>query len=266
MTTPEMITALDEIIAATQTMGGEYGHPRVASIAEDIKRTLLESRQQAQADFDLLFTVVWQQIADSSTACSPACYKVRLKMWEKIEAAIHSPESPQAFEAPAEAPHEDPAASDAAAATGPPERHIDTPDELLELLAGISSLPQIEGLSLAQKASTMALLYTAKALQRIEEMQRTAFSETPITRLNPHHRYSRRRHYRVDHEEYPQEPPADAPSFDALAGEHTAAWESWAQELPGLARKFAWMLINASNRAGMPAPPVQSPSSPQDPS
>ena len=48
-----------------------------------------------------------------------------------------------------------------------PERHIDTPDELLELLAGVSSDPQIEGLSLAQKASTMALLYVAKALQQI---------------------------------------------------------------------------------------------------
>jgi hypothetical protein len=48
-----------------------------------------------------------------------------------------------------------------------PERHIDTPDDLLELLAGISSDPQIEGLSLAQKASTMALLYAAKALQQI---------------------------------------------------------------------------------------------------
>jgi len=47
---------------------------------------------------------------------------------------------------------------------GPPERRIDTPDELLELLAGISSDPQIEGLSLAQKTSSMALLYVAKRL------------------------------------------------------------------------------------------------------
>ena len=51
------------------------------------------------------------------------------------------------------------------------ERHIDTPDELLELLAGVSSDPQIEGLSLAQKASTMALLYAAKALQQIADSQ-----------------------------------------------------------------------------------------------
>jgi hypothetical protein len=50
----------------------------------------------------------------------------------------------------------------------PAERHIDTPDELLELLAGVSSDPQIEGLSLAQKASTMALLYAAKALRDIK--------------------------------------------------------------------------------------------------
>jgi hypothetical protein len=49
----------------------------------------------------------------------------------------------------------------------PTARHIDTLDELLELLAGISSDPQVEGLSLAQKASTMALLYAAKALQQI---------------------------------------------------------------------------------------------------
>ena len=49
----------------------------------------------------------------------------------------------------------------------PAERHIDTPDELLELLAGISSDPQVEGLSLAQKASTMALLHIAKTLPQI---------------------------------------------------------------------------------------------------
>ena len=48
-----------------------------------------------------------------------------------------------------------------------PERHIDTPDELLELLAGISSDPQIEGMSLAQKTSSMALLHIAKTLQQI---------------------------------------------------------------------------------------------------
>ena len=53
----------------------------------------------------------------------------------------------------------------------PVARHIDTPDELLELLAGVSSDPQIEGLSLAQKASTMALLYAAKALQQIADSQ-----------------------------------------------------------------------------------------------
>ena len=51
------------------------------------------------------------------------------------------------------------------------ERHIDTPGELLELLAGISSDPQVEGLSLSQKASTMALLYAAKALQQIADSQ-----------------------------------------------------------------------------------------------
>jgi hypothetical protein len=59
------------------------------------------------------------------------------------------------------------AGHDQAAANQPPARHIDTPDELLELLAGVSSDPQIEGLSLAQKASTMAMLYVAKALQQI---------------------------------------------------------------------------------------------------
>ena len=56
-------------------------------------------------------------------------------------------------------------------ANRPAARHIDTPDELLELLAGVSSDPQIEGLSLSQKASTMALLYAAKALQVIANVR-----------------------------------------------------------------------------------------------
>ena len=58
------------------------------------------------------------------------------------------------------------------------ERHIDTPDELLELLAGISSDAQIEGMSLTQKASTMALLHIAKALQQIsgDEFGSVSFS------------------------------------------------------------------------------------------
>ena len=54
------------------------------------------------------------------------------------------------------------------------ERHIDTPDELLELLAGVSSDPQIEGLSLAQKASTMALLHIANELHAGVQFQREA--------------------------------------------------------------------------------------------
>jgi hypothetical protein len=66
---------------------------------------------------------------------------------------------------PAEAPQQP--AEPAPAAV----RHIDTPDELLELLAGVSSDPQVEGLSLSQKASTMALLYAAKALQQIADSQ-----------------------------------------------------------------------------------------------
>jgi hypothetical protein len=49
----------------------------------------------------------------------------------------------------------------------PTEKHIDTLDELLELLAGISSDPQVEGLSLPQKASTMALLHIARGVQEI---------------------------------------------------------------------------------------------------
>jgi hypothetical protein len=68
--------------------------------------------------------------------------------------------------------------------TPPAERHIDTPDELLELLAGISSDPQIEGLSLAQKTSSMALLHIAKALQQIVRKVRhrtsPALSSPPI--------------------------------------------------------------------------------------
>ena len=72
-----------------------------------------------------------------------------------------------AFESmhPQEAPQQPAEPAPAAA------RHIDTPDELLELLAGISSDPQVEGLSLSQKASTMALLYAAKALQQIADSQ-----------------------------------------------------------------------------------------------
>jgi len=69
---------------------------------------------------------------------------------------------------PPEAPHQ-PAEPDP-----PPARHIDTPDELLELLAGVSSDPQIEGLSLAQKASTMALLHIANELHAGVQFQREA--------------------------------------------------------------------------------------------
>lgn len=58
---------------------------------------------------------------------------------------------------------------EATEAPPPIEKHIDTPDELLELLAGISSDPQIEGLSLAQKASTIALLHIANAVERIAQ-------------------------------------------------------------------------------------------------
>jgi hypothetical protein len=58
-----------------------------------------------------------------------------------------------------------------AAELPPPARKPDTPDELLDLLAGISSDPQVEGLSLSQKASTMALLHIAKALQKIASLR-----------------------------------------------------------------------------------------------
>jgi len=221
MTTPEMITALDEIIAATRTMGSEYGHPRVASIAEDIKRTLQSQQQPPQAPGPLYTTVpeILAHMRDVASRMGNGDYLIarieevlaaRAIELENIAGenrklrtalmAIHSPESPQAFvgrvpttpghptedsprcllcgrqephkhelqtQAPAEATHEDPAASAAPAATSPPERHIDTPDELLEILAGISSDPQVEGLSLAQKASSMALLHIAKALQQI---------------------------------------------------------------------------------------------------
>lgn len=52
-------------------------------------------------------------------------------------------------------------------AAPPAARTPETPSELLELLAGISSDPQVEGFSLAQKASTMALLYIAESLREI---------------------------------------------------------------------------------------------------
>jgi len=84
----------------------------------------------------------------------------------------------------------------------PAERHIDTPDELLELLAGISSDPQVEGLSLSQKASTMALLHIAKALQESVKAQHDAMAylmDKTATSIAPQpirifSKHSRRRH------------------------------------------------------------------------
>ena len=240
-----------------------------------------------------------QRAADSRFIAAHAAYirnQNETTLYE-LEKAGMAAESVQSRETPAEAPQQ-PAEPDPLA-----ERHIDTPDELLELLAGVSSDPQIEGLSLSQKASTMALLYTAKALQRVEEMQRTALdylmkrgTETPIEPLIRRH-YSRRRSWRVDHEAAdahdlarqimervrqsgsdlekvvdialmirgespespisPQEPPTDAPFFDALVGEHTRAWEDWARGMPDIARAFAKVLLTAT---------AQFPTSPQEPS
>ena len=101
-----------------------------------------------------------------SRLCHCACHCPPKAPQQPREPAL--PTVPQPFEAwrkEQESAYE--AGHDQAAANPPPARHIDTPDELLELLAGVSSDPQIEGLSLAQKASTMALLYAAKALQQI---------------------------------------------------------------------------------------------------
>jgi hypothetical protein len=169
-------------------------------------------------------------------------------------------QSPDGQQVPPEAPRQDPESEP------PVEQHIDTPDELLELLAGISSDPQVEGLSLAQKASTIALLHIAKAVQQIAyqledidtalEQIGIRISDGPVDpQAGPEGRRGTG-----------QKP--DAPTFDAtvLEGKDTAAWESWAEGLPGLARKFAWTLIAASNRAGMPPAAVQSPGSPQEPS
>ena len=102
--------------------------------------------------------------------CHCACHCPPEAPQQPREPAL--PTVPQPFEAwrkEQESAYE--AGHDQAAANQPPARHIDTPDELLELLAGVSSDPQIEGLSLAQKASTMALLYAAKALQQIADSQ-----------------------------------------------------------------------------------------------
>ena len=267
MTTPDMITALDEIIAATQTMGSEYGHPRAASIAEDIKRTLQSQQQPPHAPGPLYTTVpeiLWhmrdvashmgngdylvaridEALAAREIELENICGENR-----RLRAALTADQLAKSQQAPPEAsppfagqqeaqqcaytPGHDAAPAPGTAQTAqtlcpacgkegmvgaecrhcgrifytpdrtvacprcygsgmvnsvqctlcrglgqvervpptdsetPPERHIDTPDELLELLAGISSLAQVEGLSLAQKASTMALLHVANSLQEI---------------------------------------------------------------------------------------------------
>jgi hypothetical protein len=89
--------------------------------------------------------------------CSCGYRNIPAAIRQHVEAA----NAYKSAQAPPEAPQQP---AEPAPAT---ERHIDTPDELLELLAGISSDPQVEGLSLSQKASTMAMLYVAKALQQI---------------------------------------------------------------------------------------------------
>jgi hypothetical protein len=111
-----------------------------------------------------------QRAADSRFIAAHAAYirnQNETTLYELMKAGMAA-ESVQSRETPAEAPQQ-PAEPDP-----PPARHIETPDELLELLAGVSSDPQIEGLSLAQKASTMALLHIANELHAGVQFQREA--------------------------------------------------------------------------------------------
>jgi hypothetical protein len=98
----------------------------------------------------------------------------------KLRAALMAVQFPESQQAPPERSQGQPEAD------LPPERHIETPDELLELLVGISSDPQVEGLSLAQKASTMALLHIAKTLEQIADNSESLTSNSvaeAITKL-----------------------------------------------------------------------------------
>jgi len=145
----------------------------------------------------------------------------------------------------------------------PTEQHIHTPDELLELLASISSDPQVEGLSLAQKASTMALLHIAKGVQQIafqvgdlDTLQQIAFQledlDTALEEIG------------VRISDSPVNPGAAPESGSPVRT--LEEWKAWAKEHPELARTFSQILLAASTRTEILPTAVQSPDSPQKPS
>ena len=180
----EILNELQQIVALTDTVGFDHG-------IEAFKACIPEAAQRAKGLIQVIESwpiafppapFVSDQCCEQhhgecqlgsanqpfSRLCHCACHCPPEAPQQPREPAL--PTVPQPFEAwrkEQESAYE--AGHDQAAANQPPARHIDTPDELLELLAGVSSDPQIEGLSLAQKASTMALLYAAKALQEIAE-------------------------------------------------------------------------------------------------
>jgi len=127
----------------------------------------------------------------------------------------------------------------------PAERHIDTPDELLELLAGVSSDPQIEGLSLAQKASTMALLYAAKALRDIKA----------CLLRNESSGYTERERQREHRAAIENQAELSAKALQVIANvrDQTEDWEKWAVRNPDFARTFAARILDAANSTQEPS-------------
>ena len=131
----EIINELQQIVALTDPLLASKFGPSVPEAAQRAKGLIREVESWQQQPAELASTVEPLPFAE----------------WRKQQELAYKQEL-------AYLAGRDPAAA---------ERHIDTPDELLELLAGISSDPQVEGLSLAQKASSMALLHIANALEHI---------------------------------------------------------------------------------------------------
>ncbi len=144
------------------------------------------------------------------------------------------------------------------AESGPPaEHHIDTPDELLELLAGISSDPQIERLSLAQKASTMALLYVAKEIKQIAENAKCLLMNAGFIAETLADRNLK--------DKSKQEPRSDA----VLIYWRNPATGAEGHGTEPISRQTAEDLVNhmkGDGRVYLIAPAVQPPASPQGPS
>jgi hypothetical protein len=177
----EILNELQQIVAITDTVGSDYGIPEASRRAKGLIQ-VIESWPTAFPPAPFVSNQCCErhhgecQLGSANQPFSRLC-----------NCACHCPP-----EAPQQPTQPDP----------PAARHIDTPDELLELLAGVSSDPQIEGLSLAQKASTIALLHIAKALQEGVKaqhdamaylMDKTAASIAPQP-IRIFSKHSRRRH------------------------------------------------------------------------